>query len=81
MKTIITNLITREELIFVNNLTLTENIVNAIISNDKRIGSLLDQDYRNSIKEKYPIKESTSKITNRQFAYCEAKNLHAKNVE
>lgn len=80
MKTVITNLITKKETIFVNNNSLTDNIVNLIICESKRTGQLLDDKVRQEIKEKYPIKESFSTITGRQFAFCEAKDLHAKYV-
>ena len=78
MKTQVTNLLTSEELIFVNDLSLTENIVNAIISNSKTTGNLLNVEYRDKIKQQFPIKESVSTITGKAFAYCEAKHLHAK---
>lgn len=80
MKTIITNLITREETIFVNDNSLTDNIVSLIICESKRTGQLLENKVRQEIKEKYPIKESFSTITGRQFAFCEAKDLHAKYI-
>ncbi len=78
MKTVITNLVTGEKNLFVNDLSLTDNIVNAIICNSKRTGSILDKAYREEIKTKFPIVESISTVTGRTFAYCEAKDLHAK---
>ena len=38
MKTVITNLITGEKTLFVNDLSLTDNIVNYIICDSKRAG-------------------------------------------
>lgn len=78
MKTIVKNLITKEETIFVNDLSLTENIVNTIICNSNRTGDLLNLKHREEIKQKYSIVERKSTITGRRFAYCEAKDLHAK---
>ncbi len=78
MKTVITNLITGEKTLFVNDLSLTDNIVNYIICDSKRAGQLLNKEYREEIKTKFPIVESISTITGRTFAYCEAKDLHAK---
>ncbi len=76
----VTNLITMEKLTFVNPLTLTENIVNAIIFNAKQTGQLCFEHKRNEVKEKYNIVESTSAITGGKFAFCEEKNLHAKYI-
>jgi hypothetical protein len=78
MKTIVKNLITKEETIFINELSLTENIVSAIICNSKRTGQILNKEFREEIKAKYPIKEAKSTITGKTFAYCEAKDLLAK---
>lgn len=78
METIVKNLITNEETIFVNSLSLTENIVSTIILESKRTGQLINEDYRNEIKKQFPIKEAKSTLTGRQFAYCESKDLHAK---
>jgi hypothetical protein len=78
METIVKNLITNEETIFVNSLSLTENIVSTIILESKRTGQLINEDYRNEIKKQFPIVEAKSTITGRQFAYCESKHLHAK---
>jgi hypothetical protein len=78
MKTTVKNLITGEQFIFVNNLPLSENIVNVIVLNSKRTGDLLNESYRQEIKNKFPIVETKSKITGNVFAYCESKDLHAK---
>jgi len=78
MKTEITNLLTGAKEHFVNENSLTENIVSCIICNQKRTGQLLNKEYREDIKAKFPIVESVSKITGRKFAYCESMDLHAK---
>ena len=74
------NLITGEELIFVNQASLTDNIINAIISNTKISSALLDQAQRETISQLYPIKEGTSTITGSTFAYCPERHLHAKYI-
>jgi hypothetical protein len=80
MKTEITNLLTGEKTLFVNDLSLTDNIVNHIICNSKRTGQLLNKKYREEIKAKNPIVESISTVTGRTFAFCENKDLHAKYI-
>jgi hypothetical protein len=80
MKTQVTNLITGEKTLYVNDLSLTENIVSHIICNSKRTGQLLNKEYREEIKTKHPVKESISTITKRPFAFCEDKDLHAKYI-
>jgi hypothetical protein len=78
MKTEVTNLLTLEKSFFVNDNSLTENIVSCIICNQKRTGKILDKQYREEVKAKFPIIETVSKITGRKFAYCEKLDLHAK---
>ena len=81
MKTQVKNLVTGEENIFVNDLSLTENIVNVIIINNKRTGELLNKNLRAQIKQENQIVESKSKITGNNFAYCIDLNLHAKQIK
>jgi len=78
MKIQVTNLITGEKQLFVNDLSLTDNIISCILCNDRRTGELLNYNTRDNIKTAHPIKESVSTITGRQFACCETKDLHAK---
>ena len=75
---IVKNLITGEELTFVNQDSLTDNVINAIISNSKLSSALLDQAQRETVSQLYPIKEGTSTITGRTFAYCQERHLHAR---
>jgi hypothetical protein len=82
MKTKVTNLLTQESEIFINDLSLTENIVNSIICNIKKsTGNILNKDYRDKIKDEAKIKESVSTITGSLFAYSETFDLHAKFVK
>ena len=78
MNTIVKNLITNEEALFVNDLSLEENIVSQIIIGNKQTGNLINQDFRNKIKAEHPIQTSVSTITGREFAFCESKDLHAR---
>lgn len=80
MKTEITNLLSGEKTLFINDLSLTDNIINAIICDKKQTGNLLDTNTRQAIKEKYPIREYISTITGRPFAYCESFDLLAKHL-
>ena len=78
MKTTVTNLITREKWDFVNDLTLTDNIINAIICKSNATSQLLSEDYRKKIRTETEIKEDTSKLTGRKFAFSIKYDLHAK---
>lgn len=78
MKIQVTNLSTGEKSLFVNDYSLTYNIVSAIIIDEKRTGDLLNKEVRDMIEEKYPVRELKSKKTKRLFAYCSKKDLHAR---
>ena len=78
MKTQITNLLTGDKAIFVNDYSHTENIISLHIFNQKRVSSLLDQEYRKKLFLELDIKESISTVTGQLFAYCEKLDLHAK---
>ena len=78
MKVQVTNLLTQEKEIFVNNYSLSHNIISLIIINDNKTGQILNADLRDKIAQQYPIKESISTLTGKAFAYCENKDLHAK---
>jgi hypothetical protein len=78
MKTEVKNLLTNEVEIYINNLSLTENIINSIITVKNLSSNRLNEKIRAKIKKDYKIIETTSKITNRKFAFCEEFNLHAK---
>jgi len=78
MKTQITNLLTGDKAIFVNDHSLTENIISLHIFNQKRVGNILNKEYRKKLFLELDIKESVSTVTGQQFAYCEKLDLHAK---
>ena len=78
-KTIVKSLIEGNESLFVNNSTLTENIVSYIICNIKKgTSNLLNTEYRNKIRCEAKITEKISNITGREFAFSETFHLHAK---
>ncbi len=65
---------------FVNEQTLTENIVNAIFHENKQVGNILDANRRSAVKADNKIVESNSTKTGRPFAFCPDRDLHAKYV-
>ena len=75
--TIVNNILTREELIFTNDLSLVGNMVNAIISIEKKTSNLLNESFREKIIAENNLIEQTSKITGRTFVYCEKYDLIA----
>lgn len=77
MKTIVRNVLTSEEMIFVNDLSLIDNMVNAIICIEKKISNLLNNSLREKIIAKNNLIEHTSKITGRTFVYCKKYDLIA----
>jgi hypothetical protein len=77
MKTTVKNVLTSEEMIFVNNLTLVENMVNAIIYIEKNTSNLLNDGFRKKIIAENNLIEHTSKITGRTFVYCAKYDLIA----
>ena len=80
MKIEITNLITLEKTLFINDYSLTENIVSHIILGNKQASQLLNKKVREEIKNYFEIIENTATVTGNLFAYCIEKNLHAKFV-
>ena len=79
MKTIVKNVLTNNKMVFVNDLPLVENMVNAIISIEKKSSNLLNEDLRKKIIAENNLIEHTSKITGRSFVYCEKYDLIATN--
>ncbi len=77
MKTTVKNVLTNEEMIFINNLTLVENMVNAIICIEKKTSNLLNDSFREKIIAENNLAEHTSKTTGRSFVYCEKYDLIA----
>jgi hypothetical protein len=77
MKTTVKNVLTSEEMIFINNLSLVGNMVNAIIYIEKKTSNLLNESLREKIIADNNLAEHTSKITGRTFVYCEKYDLIA----
>ena len=77
MKTIVKNLLTNDKMVFVNDLSLVDNMVNAIISIEKKTSNLLNDNLREKIIVENNLTEHTSKITGRTFVYCEKYDLIA----
>ena len=78
MKTIVRNLLTNEECVYINDLSLIENMVNEIILREKSTSNLLNKEFREKIKSENNLKIHTSKITGQFFVFCEKHNLIAK---
>lgn len=78
MKTIVRNLLTNEESVYVNDQSLIENMINAIILKEKATSNLLNKKFREKIKNENNLKLHTSKITGQCFVFCEKHNLIAK---
>ena len=77
MKTTVKNVLTSEEMIFINNLSLVGNMVNAIIYIEKKTSNLLNESLSEKIIADNNLAEHTSKITGRTFVYCEKYDLIA----
>ena len=77
MKTTVKNVLTSEEMIFINELSLVDNMVNAIISIEKKTSNLLNDGLRKKIISENKLAEHISKITGRSFVYCEKYDLIA----
>jgi len=77
MKTIVKNVLTNDKMFFVNDLSLVDNMVNAIIHIEKKSSNLLNEDLRKKIIVDNNLAEHISKITGRPFVYCEKYDLIA----
>ena len=77
MKTTVKNLLINEEMIFINNLSLMDNMVNAIIYIEKKTDNLMNESLRKKIIAENNLTEHISKITGRPFVYCEKYDLIA----
>ena len=72
------NILTKHSLLFVNDSTLTENIISYVICHIKNSTSnLLNEVYRDQVKNEAKITEAKSTITGRKFAFSETFDLHA----
>jgi len=78
MKTTVRNVITNEESIYINDLPLIENMINAIILKEKATSNLLNKKFREKIKNENNLIIHTSKITGQGFVFCEKHDLIAK---
>ena len=78
MRTIVRNLLTNEESVYINDLSLIENMINEIILKEKATSNLLNKKFREKIKNENNLKIHTSKITGQCFVFCEKHNLIAK---
>lgn len=77
MNTIVRNVLTKEEYLFSNDLSLVDNMVNTIIYIEKKTSNLLNDNLRKKIITDNSLAEHTSKITGRSFVYCEKYDLIA----
>jgi len=77
MKTIVNNVLTNDKMIFINDLSLVDNMVNAIISIEKKTSNLMNESLRKKIIAENNLAEHISKITGRPFVYCEKYDLIA----
>ena len=77
MKTIVNNVLTNDKMIFINDLSLVDNMVNAIIYIEKKTSNLMNERLRKKIIAENNLIEHTSKITGRSFVYCEKYDLIA----
>lgn len=77
-KTQITNLLTGEKEIYVNNLSLAENLINNALIRSNQSGQLLNDEFRKRHAPK--IKTRTSTITGKEFAYYPEFDTHAKYI-
>ena len=66
--TIVKNILSKKEYVFVNNKSLTENIINVKILITNKTSQLLNEEERT--KQRAGITETKSKITNELFAFC-----------
>ena len=77
MRTIVNNVLTGDKMFFINDLSLVDNMVNAIIYIEKNTSNLLNESTRKKIIADNNLIEHTSKITGRSFVYCEKHDLIA----
>ena len=77
MKTIVKNVSTNEKMIFVNDLSLVDNMVNAILQVEKKTGDLLNDSLREKIIADNNLVERESKKPGGTFVYCEKHDLYA----
>ena len=77
MKTNVNNVLTNEKMIFCNDLSLVDNMVNAVIHIEKKTSNLLNESLRKKIIADNNLVELTNIKTGRSFVYCEKYDLYA----
>ena len=77
MRTIVNNVLTNDKMFFINDLSLVDNMVNAIIQIEKKMSNLLNESLRKKIIADNNLVEHTSKKIGRSFVYCEKYDLIA----
>ncbi len=76
--TIVKNIITNEEMVYVNDKDTVQNMVNAIIAQRRQYSNLLSSTLRNEIIAKYNLQERISRNEKDYICYCEELDLIAR---
>lgn len=74
----VTNLLTLEKTVYVNDLSLAENIISSIIQAKSQMNNLTNKSLRDKIRIEHPINTGVSTVNNQPFAYSIFPALHAK---
>ena len=76
--TIVTNVLTGEKEIFINNLSLSDNIISYIIIDIKKAaGQLTNKAFRYKVEQEAKITTGQSKRPGKMFAFSKVFDLHA----
>lgn len=78
MKTRVTNVLTGEEQVFINDDNTVENMVNFIICKTKTTGRLCDREYREKIRLEHNLFERTSRNGSDSVCFCETFDVIAR---
>ena len=78
MKTIVKDLQTNEEHVFVNTHSVVQNVINAILVKTKRTGQLCNDELRAELIQKYGLKQFCSKNGLDYVCFCEEFELFAR---
>lgn len=76
-KTIVRNVMTNKFYVFVNELSLEDNIINVVIEKENQMSQLTNDELRAKVKEKADIHTDISKKTGKRFAYSLNYDLYA----
>ena len=71
MKTTITNVLTREEQVFINDNNTVDNMVSFIICKTKATGNLCNPEYREKIRLEHGLREAISRNGRDRICFCE----------